>query len=104
MNLERFNNNVRAKLLFAMSYLRGKALEWIQPYIENYIDSTTPDAITESIYAILGSIDLFFTAIKETFDVGNDTLEADRDLRALRQRTSTTTYRVEFSILVAKVG
>jgi hypothetical protein len=49
-------------------------------------------------------VDLFFAAIKETFDVGNDTLEADRDLRALRQRTSIAAYRAEFSILVAKVG
>jgi hypothetical protein len=84
MNLERFNNNVRAKLLFTISYLRDKALEWIQLHIENYIDSTTLDAITKSIYTILGSIDLFFIAIKETFNVGNDILEADYDLRTLR--------------------
>jgi hypothetical protein len=72
--------------------------------MENYIDSTSTDQITETTHAVLGSMDLFFAAIKETFDVGNDTLEADRDLRALRQRTSAATYRVEFSILTAKVG
>jgi hypothetical protein len=104
MNPERFNNNARAKLLFAMSYLRGKALEWIQPHMENYIDSTSTDQVTETTRAVLGSVDLFFAAIKETFDVGNDTLEADRDLRALRQRTSAAAYRAEFSILAAKVG
>jgi hypothetical protein len=84
MNPERFNGKARAKLLFAMSYLRGKALEWIQPYMENYIDSTTTEQITESTRAVLGSVNLFFAAIKETFDVGNDVLEADRDLRVLR--------------------
>jgi hypothetical protein len=104
MNPERFNNNARAKLLFAMSYLRGKALEWIQPHMENYIDSNTPANITENTRAVLGSVDIFFAAIKETFDVGNDTLEADRDLRALRQKTSAAAYRAEFSILAAKVG
>jgi hypothetical protein len=104
MNPERFNGKARAKLLFAMSYLRGKALEWIQPHMENYIDSTTTEQITESTRAVLGSIDLFFAAIKETFDVGNDVLEADRDLRVLRQRTSATAYRAEFSILAAKVS
>jgi hypothetical protein len=104
MNPERFNGKARAKLLFAMSYLRGKALEWIQPHMENYIDSTTTEQITESTRAVLGSIDLFFAAIKETFDVSNDVLEADRDLRVLRQRTSATAYRAEFSILAAKVS
>jgi hypothetical protein len=34
--------------------------------------------------AILGDVDTFFIAIKETFNVGNDMLEADRDLRVLR--------------------
>ena len=54
--------------------------------------------------AILGSVESFFAAIKETFDVRNDALEADYDLRVLRQRTSTVAYYAEFSILVAKVG
>jgi hypothetical protein len=72
--------------------------------MENYIDSTTTEQITESTCAVLGSVNLFFAAIKETFDVGNDVLEADRDLRVLRQRTSAAAYRAEFSILAAKVG
>jgi hypothetical protein len=52
--------------------------------MENYIDSNTPANITENMRAVLGSVNIFFTTIKETFNVGNDTLEADRDLRALR--------------------
>jgi hypothetical protein len=104
MNPEKFHNNTRAKLLFAMSYLRGKALEWIQPYMKKYIDSDTPAGINGNTRAVLGSVDVFFAALKETFDVGNDTLEADRDLRILRQRTSAAAYRAEFSILAAKVG
>ena len=52
--------------------------------MENYIDSNTPANITENIRAVLGSVDIFFAAIKETFDVRNDALEADCDLRVLR--------------------
>jgi hypothetical protein len=104
MNPDKFNNNARGKLLFAMSYLRGKALEWIQPHMEDYVDNSDPRELNDNTRAVLGSVDLFFAAIKETFDVGNDTLEADRDLRMLRQRTSAATYRAEFSILAAKVG
>jgi hypothetical protein len=49
--------------------------------MENYIDSTSPNDINANTIAVLGDVDISFAAIKETFDVGNDTLEADRDLR-----------------------
>jgi hypothetical protein len=54
--------------------------------------------------AVLGDVDIFFAVVEETFNVGNDILKANRDLRVLRQRTSAATYCIEFSILVAKVG
>jgi hypothetical protein len=90
--------------LFALSYLRGKALEWIQPHIEDFIDHPSGEGASPRTVEILSTEARFFAAIKETFDVGNDTLEADRDLRVLRQRTSAAAYRAEFSILAAKVG
>jgi hypothetical protein len=104
MNPEKFNGNQRAKLLFALSYLRGKALEWIQPHMEDFIDHPTGEGANPRTIELLSNDTRFFAAIKETFDVGNDTLEADRDLRVLRQRTSAAAYRAEFSILTAKVG
>lgn len=104
MNPDKFSNNQRNKLLFAMSYLRGKALEWIQPHMEDFIDHPTGAGANARTLELLRNDTVFFDALKETFDVGNDTLEADRDLRALRQRTSAAAYRAEFSILAAKVG
>jgi hypothetical protein len=94
----------RKKVLFALSYFRGKALEWIQPHMEDFIDHPSGEGAKERTVEILASPTRLFTAMKETFDVGNDTLEADRDLRILRQRTSAAAYRAEFSILAAKVG
>jgi hypothetical protein len=84
MNPEKFYNNSRNKLLFTISYLRGKVLEWIQLHIENYIDSTSRNDMNANTLAILGDVDIFFAAIEETFNVGNNTLEADRNLRVLR--------------------
>lgn len=104
MNPDKFSNNQRNKLLFAMSYLRGKALEWIQPHMEDFIDHPTGAGANARTLELLRNDTVFFEALKETFDVGNDTLEADRDLRALRQKTSAAAYRAEFSILAAKVG
>ena len=53
---------------------------------------------------MLASLVKLFIIIKETFDVGNNTLEANYNLRILCQRTSATTYYIEFLILVVKVG
>jgi hypothetical protein len=104
MNPDKFSNNQRNRLLFAMSYLRGKALEWIQPYIEDFINHPSGVGVSARTLELLNNDAAFFKAIKETFDVGNNMLEADRDLRVLRQRASAAAYRAEFSILAVKVG
>ena len=57
MNPEKFTGNTRGKLLFAMSYLRGKAGEWIQPHMEDYVDNTNPANLKDSTKEILGGID-----------------------------------------------
>ena len=44
-----------------------------------------------------------FDEIEEVFDNSDEALEADRDIRALRQRTSAAQYRAEFQILAAKL-
>jgi hypothetical protein len=103
MHPEKFLGH-RKRVLFALSYFRGKALEWIQPHMEDFIDHPSGEGAKEGTAAILGSSNRLFASMKEVFDVGNDTLEADRDLRVLRQRTSAAAYRAEFSILAAKVG
>ena len=74
----------RKKVLFVLSYFRGKALEWIRLYIEDFIDYPTGKGAKEGTVLILASPTKLFASIKEVFDIGNDTLEADRDLRVLR--------------------
>jgi hypothetical protein len=46
---------------------------------------------------------LLFDIIEETFDYSDDTLEAERDIRMLRQKTSIAVYKAEFQILAAKI-
>lgn len=52
--------------------------------MEDFIDHPLGKGAKEVTAAILGSPTRLFATIKETFDVGNDTLEADCDLRVLR--------------------
>jgi hypothetical protein len=44
-----------------------------------------------------------FNTIEETFDYSDNTLEAERDIRILRQKTSIAAYKAEFQILAAKI-
>jgi hypothetical protein len=104
MNPDKFKNKTRNKILFAVSYLRGKAQEWVQPHLEDYLDAADAASMKESTKAVLGLESAFFAAIEETFACGSDVLEAERDLRALRQKTSAAQYRAEFQILASKVG
>jgi hypothetical protein len=46
---------------------------------------------------------LLFDTIEETFDYSDDTLEAERDIYILRQKTSIAAYKAEFQILAAKI-
>ena len=46
---------------------------------------------------------VLFDVMEETFDYGNDTLKAERDIRMLRQKTSVAAYKAEFQILAAKI-
>ena len=52
--------------------------------MEDFIDHPSREGAKERTVEILVSPTRLFTTIKETFDIGNDTLEADRDLRILR--------------------
>jgi hypothetical protein len=72
--------------------------------MEDFIDHPTGKGANPRTIELLSNNTRFFVAIKEMFDVRNDTLEANCDLRVLQQRTSTAIYRIEFSILAAKVG
>ena len=46
---------------------------------------------------------ILFNVMEETFDYSDDTLEAERDIRMLRQKTSAAAYKAEFQILAAKI-
>jgi len=77
MNPDKFSNNQCNKLLFAISYLYRKVLEWIQPYMEDFINHSTRARANTRTLELLRNNTVFFNALKETFDMGNDTLEAD---------------------------
>jgi hypothetical protein len=77
----------RKKVLYIVSFLRGLAYEWVHPHFKDFLQNSEGDqkTFTRKMFKDYQS---FFDEIEEVFDNGDEALEADRDIRALRQRTS----------------
>jgi hypothetical protein len=82
----------KTKVLYAGSFLRGTALLWFQPYV-----SKTPED------PIMNDFELFCKKLKELFGDPNERATAERNLYALKQKGSATSYLADFqrySVLV----
>jgi hypothetical protein len=92
----------RKQVLYIISYLRGPAYDWIYPHFKDFLQNPPAEqkAATKAMFKDYGAL---FDAMEETFDYGDDTLEAERDIRMLRQKTSAAAYKAEFQILAAKI-
>lgn len=76
--------NEGSKVLFAATYLRGRAFNWFEPFLARAQDP------------ILSNFDLFIETLLIAF--GDPELQKTmmRKLKALRQTTSAANYRTEF--------
>ena len=66
-NEEKFNDNYTSKSLFATSYLKGAAMEWVELYITDFysdVDNDGTMAITKTMYK---SWDGFKTELRRMF-------------------------------------
>jgi hypothetical protein len=92
----------RKQVLYVVSFLRGPAYEWIHPHFKDFLQNSEArqKEFTKKMFKDYASL---FDEMEEVFDNGDEALEADRDIRALRQRTSAAQYRAEFQILAAKL-
>jgi hypothetical protein len=93
----------RKQMLFVISFLRGPAYDWVHPHLKDYLSFTNPDRQKATTRALFTNVTHLFDEMEATFDYGNEALEAERDLLALRQRASAAKYKAEFQILAAKV-
>jgi hypothetical protein len=74
----------RKQMLFVVSFLRGPAYDWIHPHLKDYLTYTNPDRQKASTKKVFASVNALFDEMEETFDYGNEALEAERDIQALR--------------------
>ena len=84
-----------AKVTYALSYLKGTALDWFEPALENPSDE--PDWFSD--------YDEFVAELKANFGPYDPEGEAEAELESLRMRETqhATRYLVEFNKLAARV-
>jgi len=93
------------RLMYIVSYMKGPAFEFIQPYLKDYLEHLSPvEDRKDSTRAILRTSDTLFQEIRSTFGYGNEQQEAERAIQNIRQRNSAAKYKAEFQILVAKLN
>lgn len=85
------------KVLYASSFLRGRAARGFRPYLKNWLgtqgDGDTPSTETRRIFH---DYDKFEEKMNELYGVPNEEIYADRHIRRLRQTTSVVAYASEF--------
>jgi hypothetical protein len=92
----------RKQVLYIVLYLRGPVYDWIYLHFKDFLQNL-PSKQKVTTKAIFKDYSSLFDVIEETFDYSDDTLEAERDIRILRQKTSIAVYKAEFQILAAKI-
>lgn len=99
-----FNNKPRAfkedskKVTFAVSYLRGQAFSWFEPYLFN----TTMNG---KIYPFMTNYRIFLRELSENFGPRNynSSLEAQLENLSMRENQPIAHYMVEFNSLATQI-
>jgi hypothetical protein len=100
-NGERFRSPTE-KVLWAVTLLEGKALHWVEGFLDDYLRNVDPgvgevtkemEPTTRKIFKSWGG---FLDEIKANFGVTDEKKEAVRAMEVLRQKGSATAYTREF--------
>lgn len=100
-NGDRFRSETE-QVLWAVTLLEGKALNWIEGFLEDYLVWSDKNGVInerkaeDTTIKIFGTWEGFVTEIKANFGVMDERKEAERAIEALRQKGSATAYTRDF--------
>lgn len=92
----------RKQVLYIVSFLRGPAYDWVHPHFKDFLQHSASKQ-KEYTKKLFKDYESLFDEMEDVFDNGNEAIEAERDIRALRQKTSAAKYRADFQILASKI-
>lgn len=93
------------KVLYASSYLRGRAARSFRPYLKEWLSNQDPgDQPNRETKLIFRNYQEFKEKLESLYRISNEEAHADREIRKLRQTTSVTVYASEFQGFIADLG
>ncbi len=92
--------NPAAKILCIGNLLTGKAMEWWEPTLRDYLDNESPEDETERIFT---NYDNFEEVLQTTFGDPDEIRTATRKLKALKQTGSAQHYAREFRRIATRI-
>ncbi|KAF6784757.1 reverse transcriptase domain protein, partial [Colletotrichum musicola] len=95
--------NETEKVIHAATFLRGRALQWIEPFQDQFLKAETIDNCSTEVRDIFSTFDGFENALRTLFQDPDQKRQAERDLSALRQTKSATHYAAEFRRIGAQL-
>jgi hypothetical protein len=93
-NLDKFKSEVD-KVMWAVSFLRGAAFDWIEVFLNDFMDSKELEREPETV-DIFSSYAKYKKRITRIFRDIDALKTAERNLLGLRQHKSAATYAAEF--------
>ncbi|CCC14526.1 hypothetical protein SMACR_09425 [Sordaria macrospora] len=91
------------QVLYAASYLTGKALEWFQPTQADYLAHNVWSEMHPETQKIFTDFEYFESSINQVFGLADKVRQAETKLNELRQTKSAASYAAEFRQLAFRV-
>ena len=88
----------KSKILFAISYLDGATLSWVQPRLENLLENDDKEQ-KQKTQQMFYKFDNFCIYIKEVFGNQDENRAIEKQLLILKQTQSTMVYGSRFKTL-----
>ena len=95
--------NDQEKILTANMHMKGKASDWMQPYVEDYLANISQRGTKEETQSLFESWTNFKTEIGRIFGEVDAKNQAEKAITRLRQTKSVSAYTAEFKQLQARI-
>lgn len=92
------------KVLEIITCLEGKALEWFEPSVKDYLENPAEDDQETATQELFADYSNFEQRLKQNFDNPDKERQAAQQLMNVKQKGPASKYAVEFRNLMLKAG
>ena len=93
----------QGKILMASTYMKGRAANWIQPYVEDYVSNSADQGTRAETQSLFASWKHFKEEMGRIFGEVDAKNQAEKAITRLKQTKSVSKYTAEFKQLQARI-